>query len=88
MSYDTITTLTIWDELDCSTTEMHEDELGENADLTSDCTDGELVERLRAIHADEDDGWRVDHITRRPQVAFVEWRSDRDHLAITTVIWG
>ena len=32
-------------------------------------------------------GWRCAAVTRGKKQAVVEWRSDRNHLAVTTVIW-
>ena len=67
------------------------------------CTDRELVAFLREQNGDEEDpdgewgkdwegqpnkhGWRCAALKRSDSAAIVEWRSDRNHLAVTTVIW-
>ncbi|RKZ95267.1 MAG: hypothetical protein DRQ40_04030 [Gammaproteobacteria bacterium] len=32
-------------------------------------------------------GWRCASVMRGPNTATIEWRSDRNHLAVTMVVW-
>jgi len=79
-----------WDEINLEATTTNED----GPDQTA--TDDELLAHARAIYKDEEKNdedeepeysWKAKGVTRGPNTATIEWRSDRNHLATTTFIW-
>lgn len=78
-----------WDECCCETNTIVPEEDGI---IPADSSDTDVIAYLRGIldAATDDnpqDGWRMAGIARTPATATIEWRSDRNHLAVTTVIW-
>ena len=87
-----------WDEINLEAIESDLD-----VDLPVTCTDDELVAAVRKNNGDVEDpevaggtdwlgrpntwGWRCAAVTRGPNTATIEWRSDRDHLATSLIIW-
>ena len=77
------------------------DELEENAvavpgELPIASSDDEIVKHIREIYGDEGEesdgyngeyGWELVSLTRGQRTANIEWRSDRNHVAITTIVW-
>lgn len=63
----------------------------EDAIIPADSPDTDVIGYLRCILDPEgqapEDGWRMAGIARTPATATIEWRSDRNHLAVTTIIW-
>ena len=80
--------LMCWDELAGDTRLEFLDTDEHELILPITCTDDELVAFLRVQNNDdEDSGWQVADVTRGKSTATVEWRSDRNHFAVTTVMW-
>lgn len=93
-----------WDEISGEPEQLTEAEIGEHRLIASDCDDDELVTAIRRINKDceDPDGewgvdwrgrpnkyeWRVARVIRGNKTALIEWQSDRDHIATTTIIWG
>ena len=78
-----------WDEIDGEAHVSSSDDV-ENADKLPghDCTDEELISLARKLNGDtKDTGWRVASIARGKRTATIEWRSDRNHLATSQIIW-
>ena len=76
-----------WDEIDGEAHVSYSDDV-ENADKlpSHDCTDEELVSLARKLNVDTE-GWRVASIARGKRTVTIEWRSDRNHLATSQIIW-
>ena len=95
--------LLCWDECDGEPRIENTDADDNELTIPITCSDEELVAFLRQQNGDEEDpdgvcgtdwlgrpntwGWRCTSVTRSENTATVEWRSDRNHLAVTTVIW-
>lgn len=92
-----------WDELGGEPKVSNTDAQDNELTIPITCSDEELVIFLRQQNDDEEDPdgawgtdwlgrpntyeWRCDGVRRGGNTATVEWRSDRNHLAVTTVIW-
>jgi len=83
-----------WDEIDMEAVSLDIEQI---ADLKIDATDAELEAAARKLldvdEGDEDEyeevvsPWRLDAIMRSTATVVLEWRGDRNHLAVTTLIW-
>jgi len=87
-----------WDEISmvhclyldaCDARIVNEDDEGELA-LEINADDATIEAFLRRLwHDDEDEpGWTVAKISRGEATITVEWRSDRNHLAVNTLMFG
>ena len=83
--------LMCWDECDGEARLEFQDKNENELIIPITCTDDELVAFLRKHNGDEKtDGeynWRCAGVARGENTATVEWRSDRNHFAVTTVMW-
>jgi len=92
-----------WDEICGDTRTEFTDKEENELKLPITCNDEELVAFVRKHNSDEKDpdmpwgtdwrgqpneyGWRCADVVRGRNTALIEWRSDRNHLATTTIIW-
>lgn len=59
-------------------------------DLAITATDEEIEAMLREMFGDDGDepGWELMAIARGKRTITVEWASDRNHLAVNTLMWS
>jgi hypothetical protein len=90
-----------WDEIGDADPPEYYDKDGKPFILPIDCSDDELVAFLREHHESDQDVpwgvdwlgrpqsylWRCSSVARTEGGAIIEWRSGRNHLGLTTVIW-
>lgn len=75
-----------WDEIEGKTNTTYPP----SVDVNYDANDDEIVALARKLNGDDGDdepNWRMASIARGERSVTIEWRSARNHLATTQLIW-